>query len=166
MDLRRLRAGEWIAALGGGLLLFALFVAWYQVPVPSLRLPPGSQPVDAWEAFTVIDVLLAAVAVFAISLVPVTATQRVPAVPLALDAMVAIAGKLAAILVLIRMLFHPSDAFGLEAGAWIALAGCASIVAGSWLAMRDERLSTEGRQTDLTGRPRAEAPPIESMPAP
>ena len=165
MDLRRLRAGEWIVALGGGLLLFSLFVAWYHAPVPSLR-PPGSQPVDAWEAFTVIDVLLAIVGVFALSLVPITAAQRVPAVPLALDSLVAIAGKVAAILVLVRMLAHPSDAFGLEAGAWIALVGCAAIVAGGWIAMRDERLSDEGGPTDLTGRPRSGAPPIETLPAP
>jgi hypothetical protein len=155
MDLRRLRAGEWMAALGGGMLLYSLFAEWYSEP-----------PLDGWQAFTVIDVLLAIVAIAALALVVTTVTQRVPAVPLALDALVAIAGKIAALLVLIRLLVKPADASGVEAGAWIALASCLTIVAGGWIAMRDERLSTDGRTTDLTGVPRAEAPKIEQLPAP
>jgi hypothetical protein len=166
MDLRRLRAGEWIAALGGGLLLFSLFLGWYEVPVPSVAIPAGSEAETAWEAFAVNDLLLAIVAVCALSLVPITASHRVPAIPLALDALVAIAGKLALLLVLIRIAWHPGGATGLELGAWLGLLGTAVIVAGGWTAMRDERLSSEGRPTDLTGRPRAEPPAIETLPAP
>jgi hypothetical protein len=166
MDLRRLRAGECIAALGGGLLLLSLFLGWYEVPVPSVAAPAGSEPETAWEAFAVNDVLLAIVAVGALSLVPVTAGQRVPAIPVALDALVAIAGKLGLLLVLIRIVSQPDGATGLELGAWLGLLSAAVIVVGAWTAMRDERLSGEGKPTDLTGRPRAEAPPIETLPAP
>ena len=166
MDLRRLRAGEWITALGGGLLLFSLFLGWYEVPVPSVAIPPGSETETAWEAFAVNDVLLAIVAVAALSLVPVTAGHRVPAIPLALSALVAIAGKLALLLVLIRIAWRPGAATGLEVGAWLGLLGASVTVAGAWIAMRDERLSTEGRPTDLTGSPQAQRPPIETLPAP
>jgi hypothetical protein len=155
MDLRRLRAGEWIAAVGGGLLLFSLFTAWY-----------GEPALDAWEAFAVNDVLLAIVAVSALALLVITAIERVPAIPLALDALVAIAGKIAVLLVLIRMLAKPSGVSGLDAGVWIALVGSLAIVAGGWIAMRDERLSKDGKPTDLTGVPRADGPRIEQMPAP
>jgi carbon starvation protein CstA len=157
MDLRRLRAGEWITGLGGVALLGSLFMAWYDTPA-------GTR--TAWESFAVVDLLLAAVALFAISLVPVTATQRVPAVPLAQDALVAIAGKLALLLILIRILWKPDGATGVEAGAWIGLIDVLVVIAGGWIAMRDERLPDSGRVADLTGRPTPESPPIETIPAP
>jgi hypothetical protein len=37
---------------------------------------------------------------------------------------------------------------------------------GAALAMHDERLSPEGRHTDLTGRPTPAPPEIERIPAP
>jgi hypothetical protein len=166
MDPRRLRAGEGITALGGGVLLFALFLGWYEVPLPSVAAPADSEPETAWQAFAVNDMLLAIVAVSALSLVPVTAGQAVPAIPIALTGLVAIAGKLALLLVLIRIVWPPAGAAGLEVGAWLGLLGAAVVVVGGWIAMRDERLSTEDQPTDLTGRPRAEPPSIETLPAP
>lgn len=168
MNLRRLRAGEWIAALGGVALLGSLFMAWYSVPVPTEAAvsPAPRQTESAWEAFAVVDLLLAAVALFAISMVPITAAQRVPAVPLAQDALVAIAAKLALIVILIRILWAPGDAIGVEPGAWIGVVDALVIVAGGWIAMRDERLSGPDRVTDLTGRPGPEATPVESLPVP
>ena len=47
MDLRRLRVGEWLAAVSGLALLASLFLPWYG---------PGS--VTGWEALSAIDVLL------------------------------------------------------------------------------------------------------------
>jgi hypothetical protein len=153
MDLRRLRAGEWITALGGAALLVALFLSWY-----------GSA--TAWQSLTVADILLAAIALFAIALLPITATLRVPALPLVLDALVALAGKVALVIVLIRMLSPPGAAEGLELGIWLALAASVAIVVGGWVAMRDERLSPPDRPTDLTGRPGPPPPEIEVLPAP
>ena len=153
MDLRRLRAGEYVVALGGAVLLVSLFLGWYE----------GA---TGWEAFTVTDVLLGLFALAALALLPITATQRVPAIPLALDALIAIAGKLAALLILIRIVFPPGEAEGIQGGAWLGFLGAALIIAGGWIAMRDERLSGKDRVTDLTGRPAAESPVIESMPAP
>ena len=149
MNLRRLRAGECIAALGGVALLGSLFMSWYE----------GA---SAWEAFAVNDMLLAAAALLAISLVPVTATQRVPAVPIAQAALVAIAGKLALVLILVRIVWGPGDA-PVEAGAWIGALGALVVIAGGWIAMRDERLSPA---TDLTGVPTSERLPVETLPAP
>jgi hypothetical protein len=155
MDLRRLRAGEWIAALGGAVLLVSLFLPWY-----------GPDASSGWEVLTAIDLLLAAFALFALALFVITATQRVPALPLALDALVALAGKVALALVVIRMASPPGDAEGLEVGIWLALAGALAIVAGGWVAMRDERLSESGRSTDHSGRPGPPPPEVEVIPAP
>ena len=62
MDLRRLRAGEWLAGAGGVALIVSLFLPWD---------PP-----------TVIAVLLIAIALLALALAVLQATQDTPAKPL------------------------------------------------------------------------------------
>ena len=91
MDLRRLRAGEWIAAASGGALLASLFLPWYD---------GGAADLSGWEALGAIDVVVALVAAAAIALLVVTATQGVPAVPVMMDALVTLAGIVGALLVL------------------------------------------------------------------
>lgn len=157
MDLRRLRAGEWIAALSGALLLVSLFLPWYGA---------GAEDASGWEAFAVVDVALALVAAFGVSLLVVTASQRVPAVPIALSAIVTIVGMIGVVLVLVRLANLPGGFDGRELGVWLGLLAAIGIVAGSALAMRDERLSPAGGHTDLTGRPTPAPPEIERMPAP
>jgi hypothetical protein len=143
MDLRRLRAGEWLAAISGIALLVALFLPWY-----------GPDSATGWEAMTAIDILLAFVAASGVVLAIVTATQRVPAVPVALSALISLFGALGVILVLIRVLDVPGWASGREWGLWLGLAGTLGIVAGAMLAMREEI------------RPAAPRIEIESLPAP
>ena len=157
MDLRRLRAGEWIAAASGAALLVSLFVPWYGAAEDTL---------SAWESLAALDVLLAFVAAAGVLLAIVTAAQGAPAVPIALSAFVTFAGLFGVVLVLIRLLDVPGDALGREWGPWLALAGAAGTVAGGAVAMRDERLSPPGRHTDLTGRPTAAPPELDTIPAP
>jgi hypothetical protein len=127
MDLRRLRAGEWLAAISGIALLVSLFLPWY-----------GPDSVTGWEAMTVIDVLLAFVAASGVLVAVVTATHRVPAVPVAVSALISLLGSAGVILVLIRVLDVPGWAGGREWGLWLGLAGAVGIVAGALLAMREE----------------------------
>jgi peptidoglycan/LPS O-acetylase OafA/YrhL len=155
MDLRRLRAGEWMAAVAGVILLAALFQPWY-----------GTPDATAWEAFSVIDLVLAAFAMFAIALLVVTAAQNVPTVPIALDAALALAGMLALVLVLLRVASLPDGADSREWGLWQGLIGVLGINVAAWVAMRDQRLSQPGRQTDLSGKPIAERQEVELLPAP
>jgi hypothetical protein len=155
MDLRRLRTGEWIVAASGAVLLVALFVPWYSAPAET-----------AWESFTVLDVILALIAAAALALPVVTATQRVPAVPVALAALLALGGLVATVLVLIRVLDLPGGAGGREWGLWLGLASSLGILTGGMVAIRDERLSPPGRRTDLTGRPAPPPEEVETIPAP
>jgi hypothetical protein len=157
MDLRRLRAGEWITGLGGALLLVALFLPWYD---------EGAVSPTGWQAFTVIDVVLAAVGLAALLVPLATAQQRVPAVPLAMEALVTLAGMVALVLVLIRVVDLPGDASGRSTGLWLGLAATAVVVVGAAVAMRDDRPSVQGRHVDLTGVPAAGPPSIEATPAP
>jgi hypothetical protein len=155
MDLRRLRAGEWMAAVAGVILLAALFQPWY-----------GTPDATGWEAFSVIDLLLAVVGIFAIALLIVTATQETPTVAIALDAALALAALPALVLVLIRVGWLPDGADSREWGLWQGLIGVVGINVAAWIAMRDQRLSRPGRPTDLSGKPIAESRDVELLPAP
>jgi peptidoglycan/LPS O-acetylase OafA/YrhL len=143
MDLRRLRAGEWMAGLGGVVLLVSLFVPWYE---------PGG--VSGWESLAALDVLLAFVAAAGVLLAVVTATQSVPAVPIALAAIVTLIGFVGVVLVVLRIADVPNELAGREWGVWLALAGALGILVGAVLAMREER------------RPGAEDSRVEFVPAP
>jgi FtsH-binding integral membrane protein len=166
MDLRRLRAGEWIAAVSGAALFVSLFLPWYGVERSGAAPDGGAAELTAWEALAAIDVLLALVAAGAVALLVVTASQRVPAVPIALSAFVVLAGLAGLLLVLVRVASLPDGADGREWALWLALVAALGVAAGGSLAMRDERLSPAGRHTDLTGRPAPPPPELEPIPAP
>lgn len=157
MDLRRLRAGELVAGLSGLVLLVSLFLPWYGDEA-------GSR--SGWQSLGALDVVLALVALSALLIPVVTAFHRVPALPLAHQSLTTLAGMLALLLVLIRVLNMPDWAAEREWGLWVALAATLGVVAGGLLAMRDERLTSEGRHSDLTGVPIAQKLEVETLPAP
>ena len=176
--------GEWVVGASGLLLLVALFLPWYELGQGIVVGPPDvlDAQASAWDAFTVLDLLLAFGAVAAIAVVFVTAAQATPALPLALESLVALFGLLLLVLVIFR-LADPPDVSFLEstagaatrervddidrgAGAWLGLAAVLGIVVGALVAMRDERRSPAGRPTDLTGAPVSSPREVETMPAP
>ena len=158
MDLRRLRAGDWITTAAGAALLVSLFLPWYG--------EGGGETLTAWQALTISDVVLALVGLVAVALLVVTATQPVPAVPLALACLVTLLGTVATIVVLARVGSLPGDADSREWGLWLGLAAALGVAAGGLISMRDERLSRPGETTDLSGRPVAEQPEVEVVPPP
>jgi hypothetical protein len=157
MDLRRLRAGEWVAGISGLVLLVALFLPWYADDA-------GSR--TGWQSLGALDLVLAVVALAALAIPVLTAVHRVPAVPLAHQSLTTLVGLLAVVLVLIRVLNLPDWADQREWGLWVALAAALGVVVGGLIAMRDERLTREGRHTDLTGVPVAAQREIETLPPP
>jgi len=159
MDPRRLRTGEWLAAASGVALLVSLFLPWYEAAALT-----GS--VTGWESLAAIDVLLAFVAASGVLLAVVTAAQGVPAVPVALSALVTFVGLFGVVLVLIRVIDLPDGASGREWALWLGLAGAVGIAAGAMIAMGDERLSPKGSHTDLTGRPAPAPAELEPIPPP
>jgi hypothetical protein len=157
MDLRRLRAGEWIAAASGAVLLASLFLPWYDT---------GAGGASARESLAMVDLLVAVVAAGGILLWIATAAQRIPAVPIALSAVLTLAAGLGVALVLIRAASLPDGVGGRDWGLWLAVAAAAGLLAGAAIAMHDERASPPGRHTDLAGGPAPAPPEIETIPAP
>ena len=142
MDLRRLRAGEWIVGAAGIALLVSLFLDWY-----------GSA--NAWQSFSVADIVLLVSALCGIALFLAVATQRSPAVGQGLSACTVPVALLAAVLVVIHALSVPSGAAGGRAiGLWVGLVGAFGVLVGAWRSMGDQSF------------PRGAAPQIEVTPLP
>jgi drug/metabolite transporter (DMT)-like permease len=131
---RWLKPGDWLAGTGGVALLVSLFLPWY-------RVTGDEGDLSGWEAFSIIDVLLALAALVGIGLAVLTAIRRTPAVPVALGVLGGPIGLLAALIVLIRIVDPPgpNDLLGPALGAWLSLAGALAVGAGAWMSLRDER---------------------------
>ena len=138
--MRRLRDGELIAGAGGLALLASLFLGWYS----------GA---SAWEALSVVDVLLALLALVPLALVVVQATRASPSLPVAFSVFTVVAGMLATLLVLFRIVDKPAGG-EVELGAWVGLGAAVVTAAGGWRSMRVEEI------------PGAARPPVEDLPAP
>jgi hypothetical protein len=155
--LKRLRAGEWLAAAGGVALIAALLLPWYEIggvdPGHDLRYPEAT----GFEALTVIDLLLAATAVLAIALAVLQATQDAPAKPVAAGVLTVTFGAIGVLLVLFRLIDQPSVEFvEVRFGAWIALVATVALTAGGWLSIAAERVRglPPGLEPELRPSPR------------
>jgi hypothetical protein len=128
------RPGELFAALAAAALLVITFLDWYG---PQNR----EAGLNAWQAFSVIDLLLGAVIVLALTLALANVAGRGPAVPVALGVITATLSLAATLLVLYRILNQPgpNDVIEVRAGAWLGLAAVAALFGGAWWSMSDER---------------------------
>lgn len=114
MDLRRLRAGEWLAAAGGVALIVALVAG------------------GTWS--TVVDVLLAGLALLALALGVLQATQISPAKPVAAGVLTVVLGAIGVLLGLVGILVESGFS------AVLALAALLVITVGGWLSIANEHV--------------------------
>jgi hypothetical protein len=142
MSLRRLRVGELLALAGAICLIVSLFVRSYEAPAGTL---------DAWRTFGPGVVLELAAIVAALAMVVSALTERSPALPVSTAVWCVPLGFAAVIAALVRALARPDHAYMVCFGVWLALAGAVAILAGAWLALRDERPSL---YTPATPEPR------------
>jgi uncharacterized membrane protein len=163
--MKRLRPADLLAGAAGVALLVVMFLPWYQVRGTPAAIAffqgrgPTPQPaftrLSAWEAFSVIDILLALCALVAIALVVVTATASGPAKPVAFTVLTTLAGLLATLLALFRAIAPPHGYLERCYGVWVGLAAAVLMLVGGFLTMKDDR--TPGAvPPDLPRRP---APP-------
>lgn len=139
---RRVDAGALVAAVGALLLLVALFLDWFGTDADGYT---------AWTVFEVIDLLLAAIALLAIStlLSRTGVERRAPEAPLfAL-------GAAALVIVAAQLLNHPPAATELDpkTGAWLGLAGAALLLAGAVMSLARISLAVEGRERGAPAEP-------------
>ena len=136
MDLRRLRRGEWLALAGALVVIASLFATWYEGPA-------GGR--SGWEAFALLDAVLALVAAAGLVLAYQTATRTSPSLPVAAAVVCTVLSLAAVLLVAYRLLQPPGANSGvsLGAGAIAGLAGISVLLAGAFLGVRDETRGAE-----------------------
>jgi hypothetical protein len=152
----RLRVPDLVAGAGGFALVAALFLHWYGLDVLVTGGPPVRAEATGWQAFSVLDIVLALLAVVPFALVVLQGTRDSPALPVLFSALTTVAGLLAAVLILYRIVDQPgpNDVVEVEAGAWLAFLAAVVVTAGGWASTRMEA---------MPGRPER---PIEHMPSP
>ena len=165
MDFSKLRTGELVAAIGGLVLLVAMFaVDWYEISgfgglVEQFGDAVGVDTgIKAWDGQgflgTIANLVILAAALAAITLAVLTATSRTPALPVAASAITAGLGIGAVIMILGRMVFQPgpNEVVDLRFGILLALIGAAVIAYGGWRSMQEEGTSFEDARDQLRSR--------------
>jgi hypothetical protein len=143
VDLNRVRTGELLAGVGGGVLLVDLFlVKWFghHEQTRGARIPTSVLPdVNGWHSLDNTRWLLLLTALAALALVYLTARHRAPALPVAASVIATVLGALATLFVLYRVIDHPADGLTAQVGLFLGLVAAAAVFAGGYLAMRDEQ---------------------------
>jgi cytochrome bd-type quinol oxidase subunit 2 len=147
MDVSRVRVWEWLTGLAGAVLLVSLFLPWYGA---------GQASANAWEAFTITDVVLALVALMALALPIIAAAQRTTAVPQAWTALIMLVVVPGILIALFRLLNLPGEGLGREPGVWLGFAATIAVFAFDYRSMGD-------RSFPRAMRPRLD---IATIPAP
>ncbi len=128
LDRSRISFGEMVAGVSGLLLFVFMFVAWYDI---------GFIGLNAWQAFSLVDLLLFLVVAAAVALPLLRAAGAMPALPPATPGrIVAVAGALAFVVVLGRLLVPPF-ATDREIGVFLGLLATAGIAFGGYTAARE-----------------------------
>jgi hypothetical protein len=151
--VRRLRAGEWLAAAGGIALIASLLVPWYGARA-------RAETFTGFESFTVVDLYLVPVAVLGVALAVLQATRRGPVLPVGAGVLIVPLGAIAVLLVAYRIANQPgpNEFVDVRAGAWIGLAAAVAVLAGGWLSIREERVPGEDPPEDVELRPAPGSP--------
>jgi hypothetical protein len=146
VDLRRLRHGEWIAGISGLVLLVDLFLDWYS--------GAGGATANAWESFSVTDVILAVAALFGVALAIGAATQRSPAVQTSTGSLTIPVAFVASVLVVIKLLSLPDGADGRQFGLYVGVVATLGVLIGAWRSIGDQSF------------PKGASPRVEVTPLP
>ena len=163
MELNRLRQGEVIAALGGVALLIVMFLDWYGAGGSATFQGQDIQislGFNAWQAFSVTDLILALTAVSAIGLAVITASRRSPALPVAASVIASMLGALATLLVFYRILNQPgpNEFVEVKLGAFLGFLSALAVAVGGYRSMRDEDWEDAPVPTDVRPTPPREGP--------
>lgn len=162
-DASRLRSGELITGVSAVLLFIVMFLSWYGLKVNTGSLGTFALPnvsYDAWDAFSVIDLILLLTVIVALALVVTQATQRSPAIPVSLSVLTTTLAGLSVLLIVFRMIDPPSivdvpavlDAHldrTLDIGIYLGLVASLGILYGGYRSMRVEGLAPRDARTEI-----------------
>ena len=126
-----MKSGDLLVAVSGLGLLVDSFLPWYSFQ---------GDNVTAWQAFTVVDLVIAAAAIAGLS-VGIAVLGRISvSYPVAGSTVAAGFGGLALLLIAYRLINPPGgDGVDREIGAWLGLVAAAGVTCGGYLGMQEPR---------------------------
>jgi uncharacterized membrane protein YhaH (DUF805 family) len=149
MDVDRLSTGEKMAGASAVLLFIFMFFEWFSVDIDG-----GSGFFDlgggnAWEALSVIPIVLLLAIVAAIAVVVIRLTDALFEPPVSINAVAAVLGAISVLLILYRIVDPPGggDAAGASIdvspsiGIFLGLIAAAGLAYGAYRAMQEEGVS-------------------------
>jgi hypothetical protein len=167
VTLRRLRAGEWLAAVGAVVLVAALFLDWFEprlrarVTESAGRIVEPDLGQSGWSALGWLVVLLVLVVVgLAVLLVVATAADAGVGQPVMAAVLLSALAPLVLVVVAVRVTIAqpgPDELVAVQTPAYLGLAALALLVGGAWRAIADER--TGAPESAYTPPPPRPAPP-------
>jgi hypothetical protein len=168
LRLRRLRAGEWLAAAGGVALVVLLFLDWFAEQPPgrdrNLAAPvlaAGDPSATGWSSLGwLLGAALVVVVALAVWLVASTASDAAVSQPVMAGVLLSALAPVALVALAVRVVVaQPGDdeLVAARLPAYLGLAALALVVAGAWRAVADER--TDAPESAYTPPPPRPAPP-------
>jgi hypothetical protein len=184
--------GPLIAAISAVALLIFMFFAWYGVDSISASGFGFEQEIsgdqlqqlgadadttaNAWQAFSLIDILLLITILGVVGLAIARATGAALDLPIAPSAIIAGLGGIAFLLILFRLIFTPDATGGADLpagvevdvdvsrkiGVFLGLLASAGMAIGGWLSMREEGAGFE--RDRYAGGPETAGPPPPATP--
>ena len=146
MDTSRISFGEMVAGASGLALCIVMFFPWYGIKAEFEGLGDiEGANANAWEIFSFIDILLFLVALVAIGMALARAAGAMPAdLPAPAGMIVAVAGAVAVLLILFRLISAPDPEFtgdsvdlGRKIGIFLGLIAALGITFGGYTAMNE-----------------------------
>jgi hypothetical protein len=185
-DISRLRRSEQI--IGAGAIAFFIFLFFFKWYGGSSSTPLGgvSFSTNGWHTFHNSRWIWLITIVVALGVVAMTAAQRELKSPVSPSVIIAGLGALSSILILYRIIHHPSGgtsgtiagvhysaSYGIKIGIWLGLIAAAAITYGGYLAMQQEgtslsdvREQASSAFSGVVAAPGAPASPGTTPPAP
>lgn len=158
-DISQLRRADRIIGIGAiAFFIFLFFFKWYGGSASSsIGGISYSTSANGWHTFTNSRWVWLITIIVALALVGMRAAQEHVELPVAPGAIVAGLGGLSTILILYRIIHHPSGgtsgtiagihysaSYGIKIGIWLGLIAAVAITYGGYLAMQEEGVSPTG----------------------
>jgi len=140
MDFSRVRAGELLAGISGGVLFIVMFLPWFEA---------NDTTTSAWAAFDFIDIVLFLAVIAAVGLAVLAAAQSNVQLPVAASAITAGLGILGTLFVVYRIIEPVGDA-SRRYGLFLGLIAVIGVAFGGWVAMQEEDTSFGGEADRLS----------------
>jgi hypothetical protein len=167
VDLRRVRASDWLTGLFGAALVGLLWAPWYRAAAEWVRFTGSISvtkifnwaDVNAWQSMAVNDVIFCIAGLLGIWMLVATATSSTQAVPITAAVFASLIGMLASVLAVTRLIWPPDLGPGptdRAVGAWLGAAAAIGLTLSALVSMRDERRRA-GAEVPITPLPAPKA---------